>query len=108
MARGGYRPNSGPKKGTKYKTGKQKSDQKADIQAEAQAENLTPLEFMLKVMNNPNEDKDLRARMAVSAAPFCHARKVESTGKKSAAEERAKRASSGKFSPSKPPLRIVK
>lgn len=103
MARGGYRPNSGPIRGTKYK----KRLLKSDIGSAAENEGLSPLAYMLKIMNNPKEDIELRARMAVAAAPYCHARAGES-GKKEEKENRAKAASNGKFSPSKPPLKLIK
>jgi hypothetical protein len=71
-------------------------------------EKLQPLDFMLQVMNDPKEDKELRARMAVAAAPFCHPRKGEGAGKKDEKNDRAKAAGSGKFAASAPPLRVVK
>ncbi len=125
MARGGYRPGSGPQKGTKYKPrGTKKStalkktrkprvqkppEVPADIAAEAAAANLTPLEYMLKVMNDTEADKGRRDRMAVAAAPFVHARKGEGAGKKDEKADRAKAAGSGKFKPSEPPkLAVVK
>ncbi|MDD5007228.1 MAG: hypothetical protein PHU49_03640 [Syntrophorhabdaceae bacterium] len=105
MARGGYRINSGPVKGTKYGPRGSKKEQKPDIQANAAAENLTPLEYMLKVMRDPNEDKDRRARMAIAAAPFVHPRKGEGQGKKNDKADRAVKAGQGRFSPSKTPGR---
>lgn len=110
MARGGYRPNSGPKKGAKYnKSGEKtvKSDIPADIQDEAAAENLDPLSYMLKVMNDPNAEKERRDRMAVAAAPFCHSRKGEGQGKKQEKDDRAKAAGSGRFASSAPPRLVV-
>ncbi|MFH2018842.1 MAG: hypothetical protein ABII98_02515, partial [bacterium] len=44
------------------------------------AEELDPLTYMLKIMNDPNEDKEARARMAIAAAPYCHPRKGEGAG----------------------------
>jgi hypothetical protein len=35
---------------------------------------LTPLQWMLHVMNDPQADADIRDRMAIQAAPYCHAR----------------------------------
>ena len=104
--KGGYRPNAGRPKGakTRYK----KAETVADISAAAASENLTPLEFMLKIMRDPNEDADRRARMAIAAAPFCHARKGEGSGKDDKAE-RAKKAAAGIYAPGKPPkLEVVK
>lgn len=63
---------------------------------------LTPLEYMLKIMNDPNEPKDLRARMAVAAAPYLHERADTTAGKKTKKEEKqeaAEEASEGKFAP---------
>ena len=75
--------------------------------AEAQAENLDPLTYMLKVMNDPAAEKDRRDRMAIAAAPFVHNRK-EGKGKKDDKEDRARAAGSGKFSPGQAPLKVVK
>jgi len=108
MARGGYRPGAGRKKGSKgVKRGTGKSGEKkipADIAAAAASENMTPLEYMLKIMNDPGEDKEMRARMAIAAAPFVHARATESKGKKQDREEKAKAAGSGKFATGVPPV----
>ena len=71
-------------------------------------EDLTPLEFMLRVMNNPREDKEFRARMAQAAAPYVHARKGEGVGKKEEKADRAKTAGAGKFASGVPPLKMVK
>ena len=75
---------------------------------EAAAENLTPLDYMLKVMNDPQAEKERRDRMAQAAAPYIHARAGEGVGKKDEKAERAERAAQGKFAPGKPPLKIVK
>lgn len=75
----------------------------------AEGEKLEPLEYMLKVMNDPTENPDMRARMAIAAAPFRHARKGEGVGKKQEREDRAKAAGGGRFAPSAPPsLKVVK
>ena len=68
----------------------------------------TPLEFMLRIMNDPNEPEEFRARMATSAAPFCHVRKGEGAGKKEEKNERAKTAGEGRFSSMANRLRVVK
>lgn len=75
---------------------------------EAAAENLTPLDYMLKVMNNPAAESDRRDRMAIAAAPFVHPRKGEGTGKKEEKGERAKAAGSGKFAAGQAPLKVIK
>lgn len=85
----------------------------ARLQAERRAANpekpgnLLPLEFMLKIMNDPGEDPELRARMAQAAAPFCHARAGEGKGKKEEKADRAKSAGAGRFAAGAPPLRVV-
>lgn len=73
-------------------------------------ENLDPLSYMLKVMNDPTEkDTARKDRMAMAAAPFCHPRKGESgTGKKEEQADRAKTAGKGRFAPSRPPVALVK
>jgi hypothetical protein len=35
---------------------------------------ITPLEWMLFVMRDENADPELRDRMAVASAPYCHVR----------------------------------
>lgn len=106
MAKGGYRPGAGRPKGAKTKHNK--AETVTDINAAAASENLTPLEYMLEIMRNPKEDADRRARMAIAAAPFCHARKGEGSGKNEKSD-RAKTAGAGRFAASKPPnLKVVK
>jgi hypothetical protein len=105
MARGGYRPGAGRPKGAKKdsKLSKKVGGIPPEVIENAEAENLTPLEYMLKVMNNPMEPKERRDRMAVSAAPFVHARAGESSGKKAEKEEAAKKAGAGRFAPAAGP-----
>lgn len=77
--------------------------------AEAEAvKDLTPLDFLLGILRNPAEEKEIRIRVATLAAPFVHARKGDGAGKKQDKEDAAKRASKGKFAPSKPPIKLVK
>jgi hypothetical protein len=51
---------------------------------EASKEGLTPLEFLLQVLRNPNERQDVRIDAAKSAAPYMHPRlaAVEHSGNK--------------------------
>jgi len=54
---------------------------------------LTPLEYMLAVMRDPGADQVRRDRMAMAAAPYCHARMAdERVGKKEVRKEKAKAA----------------
>lgn len=101
--KGGYRVGAGRPKGSRNKT---RIETPADIQSAAAYENITPLEYMLKVMRDPREDLDRRLRCAIAAAPYCHARKGESNGKADKVN-RATIAGAGKFSPGRAPLKLV-
>ena len=80
MARGGYRPGAGrPKKSG----GPTKAELEAEIARDFAKYGLTPLEYMLAVMNDPTADNERRDRMAIAAAPYVHARAdAEKKGKK--------------------------
>lgn len=106
MPRGGYRPGSGPKKGTKYRPRGSRPIIE-EVKKDSTTENMTPLEFMLGIMNDPNQDVNRRDRMAIAAAPYCHARGSE-TGKKGEQSAKAKKAATGKFASGRPPLKLVK
>lgn len=80
----------------------------SDIEKEAIALNLTPLEYLLSVMNNPAEDKNIRIRVAGMVAPFVHPKPGERTGKKDEKEEKAKNAAGGKWKTGRAPLLLVK
>ena len=69
---------------------------------------LDPLAYMLQVMNDEGEDPDMRARMAIAAAPYIHSRAGESAGKKQEKADRAKKAGAGKFAQGKAPLQVVR
>lgn len=66
MARGGYRPGSGRKKGSLGAAGK------ARLAIANRPINVTPLEFMLTVMRDATQPKEIRDWMAIAAAPYCH------------------------------------
>jgi hypothetical protein len=57
---------------------------------EAQRRGLTPLEYMLAVIRDPAIDAARRDRLAIAAAPYCHARLAEKTKKAADAEAAAK------------------
>lgn len=84
MASGGYRPGAGRPKGAKTVA-------RATIPAAktSRAKHVAPLEYMLGVMNDATADPVRRDRMAIAAAPFCHARPSES-GKRAEAEAQSK------------------
>lgn len=67
-------------------------------------EQLTPLEYMLKVMNDPNAEKDRRDKMAIAAAQYIHSKvDSETKGKKEEKAEAAEQAANGRFYASQPP-----
>ena len=100
MPRGGFRVGAGRPKGSKGKTTKTKT-----IPITRDGETITPLEFMLRVLNDPNADKELRAKMAIAAAPYVHPKAGE--GKKNDRADRAKKAGAGKFAQGKAPFRVL-
>lgn len=88
--------------------GELEAEVKVDPAPESTMEQLEPLAYMLRVMNDPNESKDRRDRMAVASAPYVHPRKGEGGGKKEEKEDRAKVAGAGRFKASSPPtLKVV-
>jgi hypothetical protein len=96
MPRGGARPGSGPIKGAKYVKAKPLDKLPADIRSAARKSGVSPLDFMLAVMNDENEDMNLRSRMAIAAAPYIHSKPGDvAKGKKEQAEEAAETAGVG-------------
>lgn len=83
MARGGARPGAGrPKrKASDHMT-------KSEVETAAAAVDQTPLEFMLATMNDRSASQNLRAQMAVAAAPYVHPKPGEK-GKREAKQDKA-------------------
>jgi hypothetical protein len=114
MARGGYRPGAGRPPGT---TKGQDDDVSGSIHDDSAGDpcasdlepvERTPLEYMLKVMNDTTADATRRDRMAIAAAPFVHG-KIPEGGKKDAQRDAAQAAVSGKFRPDESPkLKVVR
>jgi hypothetical protein len=69
MASGGYRPGAGRPVGT---TTKKRKD--GVLCLSGKTSGRTPLKYMLAVMRDVKADPARRDRMAIAAAPFCHAR----------------------------------
>lgn len=65
----------------------------------------TPLEYMLRVMNEPGDD-NRRDKLAIAAAPFVHVRAGE-VGKKTERQDAAKKAGAGKFGAAAPPRLVA-
>ena len=115
MPRGGFRPGAGrPKKGGAKKKD-QPSVEKAlpspadkpgptskSLEGELLPARLSPLDYALAVINDPEVPADRRDRMAIAAMPFLHG-KVAEQGKKEAKQEAASKASGGRFGRATPP-----
>lgn len=98
MARGGFRPGAGrpPKNAGKAPTVLSKE---AAHKPRKSLGGLTPLEYMLTVMNDESEDGQRRDRMAIAAAPYVHVRaEAVAPGKKEQKQAAAEKAA-GKFAP---------
>jgi hypothetical protein len=83
---GGYRPGAGRKKRGALKP------YPAEIKEVSADSQMTPLEYMMRVMCDPQADEARRDRMAVAAAPYVHEKKIAAdtrVGKKEAALARA-------------------
>jgi hypothetical protein len=82
MARGGIREGSGRPRGSKDK--QPRVTVRALLASEEMGRrvlsktkgSMLPLPYMLKIMNDRKQPADRRDRMAIAAAPFCHARLV--------------------------------
>jgi hypothetical protein len=74
MTRSVGRPKGLPKTG-----GRQPGTKNRDIaekEAAIAASGLTPLDYLLSLVRNPEKDESIRADAAKAAAPYCHARLV--------------------------------
>lgn len=70
-----------------------------------EAGRISPLQFLLDMVNNPAVDEKVRLQAAAIAAPFVHVKPVAT--KKEDAADAAKKAAGGKFSAPATPLRLV-
>lgn len=76
----------------------------------AASEGLSPLDYMLKVMNDPAADDGRRDRMAVAAAPYVHGKMADAAGGKKEQRQKAAEdvaAHGSKFAPPAPPRVVV-
>lgn len=67
--------------------------------------NTSPLDYLLQVMRDQNEDKGRRMQAAIQAAPYMHAKKGEA-GKKEQKDAAAKKVAS-KFTAGAPPKLVA-
>lgn len=99
MARGGYRPGAGRPRKEAGKAPVVKDETDAEAPRKSLG-GLTPLEYMLRVMNDPSEDGQRRDKMAIAAAPYVHGKAAEAApGKKEQKQEAAEKVAAGKFAP---------
>lgn len=104
MPRGGARPGAGRKsKAVKDAV------EACEIAAKRSGGDMTPLDFMLALMRDKQQDLKLRMAMAQAAAPYVHPKKADAAkGKKEQRQETASEiASEGKFAPRKAPKLVV-
>src|SRR3954467_619974 len=87
--RGGSRPGSGrPKRSAQSRRNR--------IMTAPTPGRISPLDYMLSVMNDSGVDDARRDRMAIAAAPYVHARVADAKrGKKEEAEQAARTADCG-------------
>lgn len=108
MARGGYRAGAGRPRGASNAK-LSKKDVKV-IKKSAKLSEMTPLEYMLAVMNSEDVDDDRRDKMAIAAAPYVHEKATDKKlGKKEQKLEEAKSIGglySPRNAPNKPKLAI--
>ena len=108
MARGGYRPGAGRPRKEAGSAPKVK-DEAAAHRPSKSLGGLTPLEYMLSVMNDEEADKTRRDRMATAAAPYVHPKAEAADGGKKAQRQAAAEevAAGGKFTPRQGPRLAV-
>jgi len=105
MARGGFRPGAGRPR--KAKPGEAAPAPVENAKAAAKAANMTPLEYMMKVMNDAETDKDRRDKMAIAAAPYVHAKQADAAGGKKDQRQKGAESVAGKFSARQPPRLVA-
>ena len=64
---------------------------------------MSPLDYMLRVMRDPKMPVDLRMRAAQNALPFCHPKKGEASAKKEEEAARKKAGQTGRYARRQPP-----
>ncbi len=95
MPRGGYRPGAGRPKGARSAP-KETRLPPPDVARAARNAAMTPLDYMLAVMRDAGADDARRDRMAIAAAPYCHARAADTApGKTARAAQAAQTAGRG-------------
>lgn len=101
MPRGGYRPGAGrPRTATKKAVVR-------EAKREAKKAAMSPLEYMLSVMNDGRAEVERRDRMAQAAAPYVHAKAADVAGGKKEERQRAAEGVANKFGTRQPPRLVA-
>ena len=110
MPRGGARPGAGRKpKTAKALPRPEVKVPAAPVVTESEvlaAHDLTPLAYLLQVVNDTKAERRERLQAASIAAPYVHPRKGEG-GKKDAAADAAKKVGAGRFAAAAPPKLVA-
>ena len=64
---------------------------------------ISPIDYFLQVINDPEAPADLKMKAAIEAAPYVHNKLTGKASKKEDPEDKAKSAGKGKFAPAKAP-----
>lgn len=80
----------------------------SDSEPEVICDSADAKEYLEKLLMNPKVDRKTKIQISNILLPYQHPRMGEGKGKKQAREDRARQAGAGKFTPGKPPLKVVK
>ena len=96
MPRGGARPGAGRKRKNVTPASVAASVPAAAPVVRAMPGQMTPLDYMMNVINDPSADETRRDRMAQAAAPYVHPKAADAApGKKEQREQAARTAERG-------------
>lgn len=102
MARGGSRPGAGRPKGSRATKPIITDEVKRILTGQGMPTELPekpvlPLDYMLRVLNDPETDQDRRDKMAQLAVPYFHAKAEAKGTKKDGLMKRAGEVAEGRF-----------
>ena len=84
-----------------------KKDIPDEIKKEAEDAEMNPIDYLLKIMRDVNEDPKRRDTCSYWLLPYMHPKATTKKGKKQERSERAKSAGKGKFAPGRAPINKV-
>ena len=102
MSRGGARLGAGRKSNAV-----RAAIEACEVAAKRSKGQMTPLDFMLAVMNDDEQDMRVRTAMAQAAAPYCHGRVAESAPGKKEQARTAAAEQNGLYETRQPPAGLV-